>query len=264
MSTRGPSDGAAAPVEHPPTSTAPRSAAAPAPRIERAQVPRLYAIADGDALLGAAAGAAHRMSADPVGTVVEAVDAMAAAGVGWIQLRLKSLTDRERYRIGEAAARRLRGSGAPLWIDDREDLAAVLGADGVHVGQADLSPASVRSVVGDGVWIGLSCHGAEQVAAAERDPDVDVVAIGPVFTTRSKANPDPDVGLEGVRSARLATSKPLVAIGGIDADSAAGVLEAGADSVVMLGAICRGDVAARSRALVAAAGRAFHRDDARP
>ncbi|MEM8996808.1 MAG: thiamine phosphate synthase [Acidobacteriota bacterium] len=227
-------------------------------RLPTAQVPRLYAIADGDALLGASVGA----DADRVNPIIDAVDAMASAGVGWIQLRLKSLTDRERFRIGDAAVRRLRGTGTSLWIDDRADLAAVLGADGVHVGQADLAPSSVRSVVGDDLWIGLSCHDVGQVAAADRDPEVDVVAIGPVFTTRSKANPDPEVGLDGVRGARSATSKPLVAIGGIDAGNAAAVLAAGADSVVMLGAICRGDVAGRSRDLVAAAAREFHPDPA--
>ncbi|MEO1370215.1 MAG: thiamine phosphate synthase, partial [Acidobacteriota bacterium] len=172
MSARGPSDGAGVPAESRSTSTAPRVAAAGARRIDRGQVPRLYAIADGDALLrGSDGGAAERVTA-----VVTAVDAMAAAGVRWIQLRLKSLTDRERFLIGDAAARRLRWTGAALWIDDRADLAAVLGAAGVHVGQADLSPASVRRVVGDAQWIGLSCHDAGQVAAAERDLDVDVVA----------------------------------------------------------------------------------------
>lgn len=192
-----------------------------------------------------------------VDRVAAAVDAMASAGILWIQLRLKSLSDRDRLEVGEAVLRRLEGSRVSLWIDDRADLAAVLGARGVHVGQRDLSPKSARAVVGDGTWIGLSCHDVDQVAAADSDPDVDVIAIGPVFATQSKANPDPVVGLGGVREARHRTAKPLVAIGGIDAANAAAVLGAGADSAVMLGAVCRGDVAASSRALVRAAAAGF-------
>lgn len=93
------------------------------------------------------------------------------------------------------------------------------------------------------MWIGLSCHDLDQVRAADADPHVDVIAYGPVFPTRSKASPDPAVGIDGVRRARAATSKPLVAIGGIDPagdpDSARAVLAAGADTLAVLGALCR-------------------------
>lgn len=167
---------------------------------------------------------------------------MADAGVRWIQLRLKTATDRERYRVTEACVERLASTGCDveLWMDDRADLALLFGdaVAGVHVGQRDLPPAAVRRVVSPQCWVGLSCHDADQIAAAEDASDVDVVAIGPVFETRSKAQPDPWVGLDGVARARAACTKPLVAIGGIDGSNARQVLDAGADSVVMLGALC--------------------------
>lgn len=243
MRAGGPCDGAPAEAGQPTTpGVSPRGVTL---KIGRAEIPRLYAIADGDALLLEERGGQ---------AVVDAVDAMASAGVGWIQLRLKNATDRQRFEIADASQRRLDGSPTALWIDDRPDLAAVVGAAGVHVGQHDLSPASARAVVGEGTWIGLSCHGTEHVEAADSDPDVDVVAIGPIFQTRSKERPDPTVGLAGVEAARRATAKPLVAIGGIDGDRAEAVLGAGADSVVMLGALCRGDVVANCRRWVAALG----------
>jgi thiamine-phosphate pyrophosphorylase len=146
------------------------------------------------------------------------------------------------------------GSGAALWIDDRADLAALFPVAGVHVGQTDLPPEAVRRVVGGGMWIGLSTHDEAQLAAADADPDVDVVAVGPVFPTAGKERPDPVVGLDFVRRARARTAKPLVAIGGIGAESVRAVLEAGADAAVVLGAVCRGDVGKNARCLLAASG----------
>jgi thiamine-phosphate pyrophosphorylase len=149
------------------------------------------------------------------------------------------------------------GSGAALWVDDRADLAALFPVAGVHVGQTDLPPVAVRRVAGKGVRIGLSTHDEDQFAAADADPEVDVVAVGPVFQTTSKERPDPVVGLDFVRRARARTAKPLVAIGGIDAETVAAVLEAGADAAVVLGAVCRGDlgeIATNARRLLAAAG----------
>lgn len=184
----------------------------------------------------------------------EAVARMAEAGIGWIQIRAKAaLSDADLYRQTEACCRALEGSGVSLWIDDRADLAALLPLAGVHVGQDDLPPSAVRAVVGEGLWIGLSTHGEEQLAAADSDPEVDVVAIGPIFPTTGKAHPDPVVGLEGLERARAATQKTLVAIGGIDAGNIARVLVAGADTAAVLGAVCRGDVGGNSRRLLAAA-----------
>lgn len=208
---------------------------------------RIYAIADAEAL-GAAA-------------LPAAVAAMAGAGVAWIQVRAKRLAGIELYRALEACCRALEesGSDAALWVDDRADLAALFPVAGVHVGQTDLPPAAVRRVIGmpgSGLRIGQSTHDEAQLAAADEDADVDVIAVGPVFPTASKERPDPVVGLSFVRRARERTAKPLVAIGGIDAGNAAEVLAAGADAVVVLGAVCRGnagEIGESCRRLLAAA-----------
>jgi thiamine-phosphate pyrophosphorylase len=207
---------------------------------------RVYAIADAEAL-----------GATPLPA---AVAAMAGAGVSWIQVRAKRLAGIELYRALEACCRAVEGSDAALWVDDRADLAALFPVAGVHVGQADLPPAAARKVVGQGLRIGQSTHGEEQLAAADEDADVDVIAVGPVFPTAGKERPDPVVGLSFVRRARARTAKPLVAIGGIDAGNAAAVLAAGADAVVVLGAVCRGgarglgEIGKNCRRLLAAAG----------
>lgn len=195
----------------------------------------VYGVADAAALGG--------------GSPVAAAAAMARGGVSWVQLRAKEASDAELHEMAAASARALEGTGALLWIDDRPDVAALVGAAGVHLGQEDLPPAAARRTVGDGVWIGRSTHDRAQVAEADRDPDVDVIAVGPVFATSSKERPDPVVGLELVAWARRATEKPLVAIGGIDAANLASVLAAGADAAAVISAICRGDVEANARRL---------------
>jgi len=124
---------------------------------------------------------------------------------------------------------------------------------GLHLGQADLPPAAARPLVGPGAWIGLSTHDPAQLARATADPEVDVVALGPIFPTASKERPDPPVGLAGLAQARATTGKPLVAIGGINRGNIARVLAAGADAAAVLGAVCRGDVRRNCRELLAAA-----------
>jgi thiamine-phosphate pyrophosphorylase len=171
----------------------------------------------------------------------EAVAVMAAVGIRTIQLRAKGRSGEEQHRLFRDSLAAV-GSRVELWIDDRADLAALLPVAGVHVGQRDLPPAGVRRVVGSDVWIGLSTHDEAQVEAAELDPEVDLVAVGPVFPTASKERPDPVVGLEFIRRARQLTGKPLVAIGGIGPESVRDVLAAGADSAVVLGAVCRGSL----------------------
>jgi thiamine-phosphate pyrophosphorylase len=120
-----------------------------------------------------------------------------------------------------------------LIMNDRADLALTAEFNGVHVGQDDLWPESVRKIIGLTPWLGVSTHNPEQLAEADKT-SADYVAIGPVFATRSKEKPDPVVGLEGVRRARQLTRKPLVAIGGITRANAASVIEAGADSVAVI------------------------------
>jgi thiamine-phosphate pyrophosphorylase len=120
-----------------------------------------------------------------------------------------------------------------LILNDRADLAVLANFDGVHVGQDDLSPEDARRVVGPAKIVGVSTHTDEQVRAAEQT-SADYIAIGPVFATGTKSNPDPVIGLVGVRRARALTTKPLVAIGGITRANARSVIEAGADSVAVI------------------------------
>jgi thiamine-phosphate pyrophosphorylase len=208
-------------------------------RVPTGRSGRIYAIADVEAL--------HPTP------LPAAVCDMAEAGIRWIQVRAKRLSGLELFRQLDACCRALEGSAADLWVDDRADLAALFPVAGLHVGQSDLPPAAARRVVGLAVWIGLSTHGEKQLLAADADPDVDVIAVGPVFPTTGKERPDSVVGLGSLRWARSRTAKPLVAIGGIDAGNVADVLEAGADAAAVLGSVCRGDVRANARRLLAAA-----------
>ena len=130
------------------------------------------------------------------------------------------------------------GGKVKLIMNDRADLCLAAGFDGVHVGQDDLSPESVRRIIGPDRWLGVSTHNAEQLREADQT-SADYLAIGPVFSTSSKERPDPVVGLEGVRQARSLTTKPLVAIGGITRANAASVIEAGADSVAVISDLIR-------------------------
>jgi len=140
-------------------------------------------------------------------------------------------------------APRTGASGAPrpsicLIMNDRADLCLAADFEGVHVGQEDLSPESVRKIIGPERWLGVSTHNPEQIREADLT-SADYLAIGPVFATSSKEKPDPVVGLEGVRRARALTRKPLVAIGGITRANAASVIEAGADSVAVISDLLR-------------------------
>jgi thiamine-phosphate pyrophosphorylase len=123
--------------------------------------------------------------------------------------------------------------GVTFIVNDRADIAAAAEASGVHVGQDDLGAEAARSVVGTGKLLGVSTHNLEQFKAAAAT-SADYVAVGPVFSTATKANPDPVVGIEFIRRVRLLTDKPIVAIGGITLDRAAEVIEAGADSVAVV------------------------------
>lgn len=199
--------------------------------------PRLYAIADSGFW--------------ELESLADGVTTLAEAGVPWIQLRLKQATDAQRYRVTEQCCRRLEGSDVGLWIDDRTDLATMLPLAGVHLGQQDLPPAAARPLLGSGQRIGLSTHSLAQVGEAEADPAVDVVALGPIFDTRSKRNAEPVVGLATLARARALTAKPLVAIGGIDAERIAPTLAAGADVVALIGALGpRAGLARRCRDLL--------------
>ena len=130
---------------------------------------------------------------------------------------------------------------------DRADVALAVSADGVHLGQDDLPVELARRILNQGKWIGCSTHNLAQVIEADKS-SADYVAFGPIFPTGSKERPDPVVGLEGLRKAREATRKPLVAIGGITVENARATIEAGADSVAVISDLIGApDVAARAR-----------------
>lgn len=155
-----------------------------------------------------------------------------AGGCTVLQYRNKSGNARVMLEQARGLKTRL-GDSVGLIMNDRADLCLAAGLEGVHVGQEDLSPESVRAIIGPDRWLGVSTHNPEQLREADQT-SADYLAIGPVFATSSKEKPDPLVALEGVRRARALTRKPLVAIGGITRANAASVIEAGADSVAVI------------------------------
>ena len=185
-------------------------------------------------------------------TVGSAVAALADGGATLVQFRGKGLSDRRFLELAAEALAAARAGGAMLVVNDRPDVAVILGADGVHLGQDDLAPREVRPLLPPGALLGISTHGAEQVRRAAAEP-IDYVAVGPVFPTRTKAAPDPVVGLEMVRRARALTDRPLVAIGGITEENARSVADAGADGVAVVSALLsQPDLAAAARRFAAA------------
>jgi thiamine-phosphate pyrophosphorylase len=183
------------------------------------QLPRLYAILDAACFRDAAG-------------MFAAAEELAAAGVTLLQYRNKS--GNARCMLDDARELRVRlGVNVKLVMNDRADLCLAAGLYGLHVGQDDLLPDSARSIIGPARWLGVSTHNPEQLAEADKTA-ADYLAIGPVFATISKANPDPVVGLEGVRQGRKLTGKPLVAIGGITRANARSVIEAGANAVAVI------------------------------
>ncbi len=167
---------------------------------------------------------------------LEVADVWLDAGVRLIQLRAKSLSSGPFQALADAVVARVHAAGGRLIVNDRADIAALAGADGVHVGQDDLSPAQVRSIVGSDAIVGLSTHSDAQIADGVGRP-VSYIAIGPVFGTRTKATGYEAVGLEQVRRAAAAAHAnglSLVAIGGITRANAASVLDAGADSLAVI------------------------------
>jgi thiamine-phosphate pyrophosphorylase len=190
----------------------------------RDQVGRLYAILD-----------ASCFSSPQI--LFDAADELASAGVAIIQYRNKSADARTILSQASELKNRI-GPRAKFILNDRADFCLAADFDGVHLGQDDLSPESGRRIIGPNRLLGVSTHNPEQVAEADRS-SADYIAIGPVFETAGKANPDPVVGLAGVRRARELTCKPLVAIGGITRQNCASVIEAGADSIAVISDLVR-------------------------
>ena len=183
------------------------------------KLPRLYALAD--------AGFFPETE-----KLLDFVQELAAGGVTLLQYRNKTGSAR-RILDDALALKAALPAQVQLIMNDRSDLALAAGFNGVHVGQEDLSPASVRRLIGPERWLGVSTHNPEQVRETNAT-SADYIAVGPVFSTKSKANPDPVIGIDGVRRARALTTKPLVAIGGITRGNCQSVIAAGADSVAVI------------------------------
>jgi thiamine-phosphate pyrophosphorylase len=159
---------------------------------------------------------------------------LSAGGATLVQLRDKNLSSADFYHQARAALEIARECGTRIIINDRVDIAAALNAEGVHLGQDDLPPEAARELLGKTAIIGFSTHNVLQARKAV-DLPIDYLAIGPIFKTSTKSDTEPTVGLDGIREIRrYAGDLPIVAIGGITAENAREVLEAGADSVAMV------------------------------
>jgi thiamine-phosphate pyrophosphorylase len=187
----------------------------------RVVLPRLYVILDA-ALLKIPAKECGKQLVD--------------AGVRLTQYRNKRASGRELFETSRELASFLNPLGVQFIVNDRADVAALAGASGVHVGQEDLGVEQARVVLGVGKLVGVSTHNAGQFREALKT-SADYIAVGPVFATSSKENPDPVVGVGFVRETRGMTDRPVVGIGGITLERAAEVLGAGADSVAIIGDI---------------------------
>ena len=183
-------------------------------------LPRVYPILDTESL-------------DARAILLEtAAAAFLDGGAGILQIRHKRQWSRGFFASARTVARLCREAGATLIVNDRADFALLLEA-GLHVGQDDLPPRDARQLMGRDAMVGFSSHNVAQLCAAGGEP-VDYVALGPIFATASKLNPDPVTGIEEIRRCRSLIEKPLVAIGGITLENALDVLRAGADSVAVI------------------------------
>jgi len=178
-------------------------------------LPRLYAMADAS-----------------FGDCVQIAEALFAGGARLVQVRNKTAA------AGDVLAQVERimafaPSDAQVMVNDRVDIAVLAGAAGVHLGQTDLPPVAARRMLGPGRIIGYSTHNLNQALEADGLP-VDYIAVGPIFATATKENPDPVLGVDKLREICRAVRKPVVAIGGIRLDDAQQVLNAGAQSVAVI------------------------------
>lgn len=166
------------------------------------------------------------------GSELAFAEMLAESGVELIQYRNKTISSRSLLQISHDLAANLGRRNVRVIVNDRPDIAAIVGAAGVHVGQEDLPVESARAICGPCCWVGVSTHSLEQVREAALT-SADYLAIGPIFPTATKQKPDPVVGVEFIRRARALTAKPLVAIGGITLERAEEVFRGGADSVAV-------------------------------
>ena len=185
-------------------------------------LPKIYPITD-----TAISGLSH----------TEQVEQLLQGGATLIQLRDKVAPPRSFLNDAKNAFRAARAAGAKLLINDRVDIALALDADGVHLGQFDMPVEAARRLLGDRAIIGFSTHDIERARHALTLP-IDYLAFGPVYSTETKQNPDPIVGLKALGEVKeMAGSLPVVAIGGIDESRVHDVLMAGADSIAIISAL---------------------------
>ncbi|MBI4471453.1 MAG: thiamine phosphate synthase [Acidobacteria bacterium] len=200
-------------------------------------LPRFYAIADAS-----------------FGNPVDIARDLFAGGVRLLQIRSKTATANELLRQVERILA-IAPADSFVIVNDRTDVARISGAAGVHLGQTDLPADAARDILGPKRMVGISTHNLRQALDADRLP-VDYIAVGPVFPTSTKANPDPVVGLDGLREIRRAVRKPVVAIGGITLQNAAAVLQAGVDSIaVVSGLLACSDIRLRAKEWIEMIGR---------
>ena len=169
-------------------------------------------------------------------STVEVVAAAVSGGVTCVQLREKHCSTREFLEEARRVRELLVGTGVPLIINDRLDVALAVAADGVHLGQNDMHISDARRLVGERLVIGISAESVADAIRAEAE-GADYIGVSPVFTTPTKMDTAPPLGLEGLREIRRAVRLPLVAIGSIRHDNAAEVLRAGADGLAVVSAI---------------------------
>jgi len=198
------------------------------------RLPAFYPILDTES--------AARAGIDPVSAAANILE----AGAQILQFRHKGFLSRAVFEQMERIAALCREARVLFVVNDRADLAALLGV-ALHLGQDDLPPTAARRVTGPETLIGFSTHNERQLRAAQTEP-VDYFALGPIFGTGSKQNPDPTVGLEDLRRLRPLAERPLVAIGGITRHNARDVLAAGANSLAVIGDLFPQDGNLRARA----------------
>lgn len=170
-------------------------------------------------------------------SLVEVVEASVQGGVSVVQLREKDISTREFVELGKTLLKILRPKNVPLIINDRLDVTLAIGADGLHIGQSDLHYHDARKLLGEKFLLGLSVENREQVHEA-KDWDLSYMALSPLFSTPTKTDTAPPWGLEGLKEIRKEISCPLVVIGGINMKNASEVINAGADSLAIVSAIC--------------------------
>lgn len=161
------------------------------------------------------------------------LEILAKVGVGWVQLREKTASSKAFFETAQSLVSLCRQNHLTAIINDRVDIALLTDAGGVHLGQDDLPVEEARKILGHNKIVGVSTHNLKQALEAQRST-ADYVAIGPVYPTASKQNPDPIVPREELVAIRSQITKPLVAIGGITAENAAGLFELGINSLAVI------------------------------